>query len=138
MAVRARGDEILVLNLVAYPGNTQSTDIAGRLCNGWADWMPDDVAFTLNRWCWRFSPERAAACQHVLFTHGGTVRVVARLTGIEGPHVFVDDNGKEQTRHSVRGHVLAAGDPVYDRWHGRQDIEGTMNRSEYNFIPATA
>jgi hypothetical protein len=39
MAVRARGDEILVLNLVAYPGNTQSTDIAGRLCNGWADWM---------------------------------------------------------------------------------------------------
>lgn len=135
MSEEHRG-EVLVLNLVDYPGNPEKNDYAGRLVNGWAPWMDDELVLTLNRWDRRFNAERALKCEHVLFTYEGTVKVVAHITGIFGPYPITRDDGREQSRCAVYGEVLTEGDPAYDYWHGRSDLPGTGNRIEYNYIPA--
>ncbi|MDD9376516.1 hypothetical protein M8Z33_07485 [Streptomyces sp. ZAF1911] len=134
--MQTKSAEILVLDMVAYPGNTKPEDYANRQCNGWAEWMPDDVTFTLNRWHWKVSSKRASQCPYVLFTYGGVVRTVAMLVGLDGPFPEYDQKGQPAERWAVRGEVVLPGakDPVYERWHGKPRPEGLENRTPVNYV----
>ncbi|MFG3041545.1 hypothetical protein ACGFYZ_32050 [Streptomyces sp. NPDC048330] len=132
----------LVLNLTDYPGTPHEQDYAGRLCNGYAEWMPDDVVFTLNRWNWTLADASIAKCDHVLFTHRRTVVSAARLTGVTDYYDTVERDPKDRSRflpakrRAIIGSQLSEGDPFYRKWVGEEDLPGTDNRNPVNYIDA--
>jgi hypothetical protein len=102
-------------------------DPLGRPCYGWAEGMPDELAFELNRGAWDIDAERPVREQFVTFSFEGIIRMAVEVHSVnEIPRSY---------RKALQGAVLEAGHPVYDTYVGHPTPKTASGHTLGYFTP---
>ncbi|MER6196559.1 hypothetical protein ABT234_04120 [Streptomyces sp. NPDC001586] len=99
-------------------------DPLGREVNGWEDGMALEDIYRSSRGIWAFDPVKVEACDHVLFTAGGLVRLIIELTGTESGLRRPDTGARMR---AFVGNVVTSG-PVYEQWFEKSNPCTNPNR----------